>query len=121
MLYQLSYLGMPQGPGKYPRANEPAVYSGAGLPCPPAFACGFGAAGPTLVPGQIIGKSVLFDAHRPGASPPRPSIFQPDLRVADHRAPFVGLRLQEGGELGLRRAFRHRAKVLEARFHRRGD
>ena len=43
MLYQLSYLGIlgrPKGLG------ERAVYREVGGLCPPAFACGFGVAGP---------------------------------------------------------------------------
>jgi hypothetical protein len=42
MLYQLSYLGILG----VKRPGERAVYSGAGGRCPPAFACGFGAASP---------------------------------------------------------------------------
>ena len=45
MLYQLSYLGILRAPE---RRAERAVYSWAGGRCPPAFACGFGAACPPL-------------------------------------------------------------------------
>ena len=48
-----------------------------------------------------------------GRSGHGPSILHLDLGVLDHRAPFGGLRLQEGGELFFRRAFRHRAEALE--------
>jgi hypothetical protein len=44
MLYQLSYLGISLKPRA---AWERAVYSGAGQPCLPRFACGFARRGPT--------------------------------------------------------------------------
>jgi hypothetical protein len=43
MLYQLSYLGIPEG---LKSLTERAVYREVGRACPPAFAGGFGGAGP---------------------------------------------------------------------------
>ena len=43
MLYQLSYLGIL---GEGAKASERAVYREVGRACPPAFAVGFGGAGP---------------------------------------------------------------------------
>ena len=43
MLYQLSYLGIL---GRPKGLSERAVYREVGSACPPAFACGFGAASP---------------------------------------------------------------------------
>src|SRR5258705_13688042 len=54
------------------------------------------------------------------AAPPAPavprSVFDPDFRFPNHRAPFVGFRFQEGGQLGRGRAFRGRAEFLEQRL-----
>ena len=76
MLYQLSYLGIlgrPKGLG------ERAVYREVGGLCPPAFACGFGAASPNSPaasawqaplrpPPQITGKSHLFGVFGVGVA-----------------------------------------------------
>jgi hypothetical protein len=52
MLYQLSYLGRSRDGRKWP--SERAGYSGVEGCCPPAFAFGYGAAGPASLrhPGQ---------------------------------------------------------------------
>ena len=76
MLYQLSYLGIlgrPKGLG------ERAVYREVGGLCPPAFACGYGAASPNsraasawqarrMRPPQIIGESRLFGVFGVGVA-----------------------------------------------------
>src|SRR6478609_2306715 len=144
MLYQLSYLGtsLGQGPGA-------PVYSQAGDPCPPCFAFGYawrGLAPPRRIPSPTTAPRSLaplrlpncceitaiqhqrrqglaaFDNRGLNRLSPNPvprSVLDPDLRFLDDRSPFVGLRFQEGGELGLCRALRIRAEFLESRLHRR--
>src|SRR5258706_11738314 len=132
MLYQLSYLGTARR-----RPRERAVYSQAKRACPPCFASGYARRSLASSPRQIAGKSCLFGVSRllaawdgagtrsaelrpaPSAASAVPrSVVDPDLRVPDHRAPFVGFRFEEGGERGLGRAFRVGAEFLEPRLDR---
>src|SRR5689334_11071360 len=64
MLYQLSYLGMSRGRNP----SERAVYSEVEGLCPPAFACGYGAAGPRLgaIPKLLVIHRISWQAAVPG-------------------------------------------------------
>src|SRR6267154_3367543 len=77
----------------------------------------YSAASSSLSAGRI---TLEFSLRVRPAAPPAPavprSVFNPDFRLPDHRAPFVGFRFQEGGQLGLGRAFRGRAQFLESRL-----
>src|SRR5207237_7920892 len=79
---------------------ERAVYSGPKPCCLPA----------RLDP-QMLAESDLFRLAPP-------SILHPDLRLPDHRAPFVNFRLQEVCQFGWCRAFRGGAEFLEPRLDR---
>src|SRR4051812_1261727 len=86
----------------------------------------------SIAAAELRGKTRLFRGNGgmvaqdwPASSgierrPPVPrSVLDPDLRLLDHRAPFIGLGFQEGGELRRRRAFRVGAEILESRLDRR--
>jgi len=88
----MSYLGMSR------RGAGSAVYSQAGRLCPPAFAFGYGVAGPAgrlhmcWKITQIRVLAVFPDEMRrdkPLVAPPRPQFSTLILAFADHRAPFL--------------------------------
>ena len=77
-----------------PAAQNPIVVAGPG----PAMTAFLARETKTWTPGTSPGmtngtRAPFFECS------PIPSIIQLDLRVLDHRPPFVGLRLQEGGKL----------------------